>query len=520
MESPSRIKNWLLSLSVLGNCRTFALRMAQDNKQTQQQVQVQAQQQVQVQTLSPQQVMLVRLTEMPIEALQQRIENECLENPWLEKISSDPSQGGENTSDTPSLWERDEEGLDASYDYRSEDDIPDYMLRPTYAKSTPDNMEFGDSLSFYDQLKQQMSDFDLTADDQKLLEYLIGELDDSGLLGKPLYQIVDEAEIYQGIETSEAEMLRILSILQQFDPAGVGAQSLQECLLLQIKRDENNPYRPLLMNVMERHFDDFIHKRWDIIQRKLKLSALQVEELKREIKRLNPRPGSSLGEKSMVMGHQITPDFIVDTDEDGHITMQLNGSNGSALMISPDATEKLQAYSKLKDTQLSKTVLEDIKFTREYVERGQLFIDALAQRRESMIRTMNAIIKLQRPFFLEGDDTLLKPMRLEDVSALAGYDISTISRVCNSKYVQTSFGIYPLKHFFTHKAVQKDDAEMATAKQVMASLQELVDAEDKRHPLSDEKLASLLKQKGYEIARRTIAKYREIMKIPIARMRK
>ena len=200
--------------------------------------------------------------------------------------------------------------------------------------------------------------------------------------------------------------------------------------------------------------------------------------------------------------------------------MQLNGGNGSALVISPDATEKLEAYAKLKDTQLSKAVQEDIRFTREYVERGQLFIDALAQRRESMIRTMNAIIKLQRPFFLEGDDTLLKPMRLEDVSELAGYDISTVSRVCNSKYVQTPFGIYSLKHFFTHKAVQKDDAEMATAKQVMAALRELVDAEDKRNPLSDEKLASLLKEKGYDIARRTIAKYREIMKIPIARMRK
>ena len=505
-------------MSVLGNCRTFALDMAQDNRQTQNQVQVQAQQQVQVQTLSPQQVMLVRLTEMPIEALQQRIENECLENPWLEKASPDPSQGGEYADDAPSLLERD--GGEASYDYRSEDDIPDYMLRPTYARSTPESVEYGDTLSFYDKLKEQMPDFDLTERDQQLLEYLIGELDDSGLLGKPLYQIVDEAEIYQGITTTEAELLHVLGILQQFDPAGVGARTLQECLLLQIKRDEKSPYRPLLTKVMERYFDDFIHKRWERIQQKLKLSPLQVEELKREIKHLNPRPGSSLGEKSIVLGHQITPDFIVDNDEDGHITMQLNGGNGSALMISPDATEKLEAYAKLKDTQLTKAVQEDIRFTREYIERGQLFIDALAQRRESMIRTMNAIIKLQKPFFLEGDDTLLKPMKLEDVAELAGYDISTVSRVCNSKYVQTPFGIYSLKHFFTHKAVQKDDAEMATAKQVMAALQELVDAEDKRNPLSDEKLASLLKQKGYDIARRTIAKYREIMKIPIARMRK
>ena len=494
---------------------TFALRMAQDNKQTQQQVQVQAQKQVQVQTLTPQQVMLVRLTEMPIEALHQRIENECLENPWLEKREGVDE---DNTGFSGDSGETGDSGTE--FDYRSEDDIPDYMLRPTYTKQAPENVEYGDTLSFYDQLKAQMTDFDLTEHDQMLLEYLIGELDDSGLLGKPLLQIVDEAEIYQGIETSEEELLRILGILQQFDPAGVGARSLQECLILQIKRDEKNPSQPLLLKIMEKHYDDFIHKRWDVIQRRLKISALQVEELKHEIKRLNPRPGSSLSEKSMVMGHQITPDFIVDTDEDGRITMQLNGGNGSTLMISPDATEKLEAYSKLKDQQLTKAVQEDIRFTREYVERGRLFIDALAQRRESMIRTMNAIIKLQRPFFLEGDDTLLRPMKLEDVSELAGYDISTVSRVCNSKYVQTPFGIYSLKHFFTHKAVQKDDAEMATQKQVMAAIQELVDAEDKGHPLSDEKLTAMLKQKGYDIARRTIAKYREIMRIPIARMRK
>ncbi|MBO7068031.1 MAG: RNA polymerase factor sigma-54 [Bacteroidaceae bacterium] len=495
--------------------------MAQDNKQTQNQVQVQAQQQVQVQTLSPQQVMLVRLTEMPIEALQQRIENECLENPWLEKASPDLSEGGEYTDDAPSPLERDGERPEDSYDYRSEDDIPDYLLRPTYSNITvPENVEYGDTLSFYDQLKAQMSDFDLTEHERTLLEYLIGELDGNGLLGKPLIQIIDEAEIYQGIETSEQEMLKVLDILQQFEPAGIGARTLQECLLLQIKRDEKNPYRPLLQDVIEKCYDDFIHKRWERIQQRLNLSALQTEELKREIKRLNPRPGSSLGEKSMVVGHQITPDFIVDTDEDGHISMQLNGGDASTLMISDDATEKLKAYEKMKDSQLSKAVQEDIRFTREYVERGQLFIEALAQRRESMIRTMNAIIKLQRPFFLEGDDTLLKPMRLEDVATLAGYDISTVSRVCNSKYVQTPFGIYSLKHFFTHKAVQKDDAEMATSKQVMAVIQELIDAEDKQNPLSDEKLSVLLKEKGYDIARRTIAKYREAMKIPIARMRK
>ena len=496
--------------------------MAKNNKQTQEQVQVQTEQQVQVQSLTPQQVMLVRLTEMPIEALQQRIDNECLENPWLEKAPSldpSPEEEGSWAAEGPLSSERGEGG-EASYDYRSEDDIPDYMLRSSYTKNTPENVEYEDTLTFYDKLKAQMTDFDLTERQQQLLEYLIGELDGNGLLGKPLIQIVDEAEIYQGIETTEKEMLGVLAILQQFEPAGVGARSLQECLILQIKRDEKNPCQRLMLQVMEKYYDDFLHKRWADIQRKLKLSAIQLEELKREIKRLNPRPGSSVGEKSVLIGHQILPDFIVEADEDGHITMQLNGGSPSSLVISPDATEMLQTYENMQGQQLSKAVQEEIRFTREYVERGRIFIDALAQRRESMIKTMNAIIKLQRPFFLDGDDTLLKPMKLEDVANLAGYDISTVSRVCNSKYVQTPFGIYSLKHFFTHKAVQKDDAEVATSKQVMAAIQDLIDAEDKQNPLSDEKLAVLLKQKGFDIARRTIAKYREIMKIPIARMRK
>ena len=323
--------------------------MAKLNKQTQEQVQVQAQEQVQVQTLTPQQVMLVRLTEMPIEALQQRIDNECLENPWLEKAPSldpSPEEEGSWAAEGPLSSERGEGG-EASYDYRSEDDIPDYMLRSTYTKNMPENVEYGDTLTFYDQLKAQMSDFDLTEREQQLLEYLIGELDGNGLLGKPLIQIVDEAEIYQGVETTEKEMLRILAILQQFEPAGVGARSLQECLVLQIKRDTKNPYQRLMLQVMEKYYDDFLHKRWGDIQRKLKLSAIQLEELKREIKRLNPRPGSSVGEKSVLIGHQILPDFIVETDEDGHITMQLNGGNPSSLVISPDATEMLQTYENI-----------------------------------------------------------------------------------------------------------------------------------------------------------------------------
>ena len=476
--------------------------MSQRNQQIQEQSQTQGQ--VQVQQMLPQQVLLVRLTEMPVEALQHRVELERMENPWLE-ASPDPSEGengGEGGDSFSPPSEEAGEAADALFDYRSEDDVPDFINGPSHSNNAAEFMAYDDTLSLTDRLREQMADFELTDHEKELMEYLIGSLDEDGLLGKSLAILADEAEIYQGINTSAEELEKVLKVLQQFDPPDIGARSLQECLLIQVERDEDIPGRDLLIKMLGKYFDDFIHKRWQRIGQRLHIGEAQVEQLQREILRLNPRPGGSVGAKTADRTQSIQPDFLVDTDEDGTITVTLTRGNQPSLIISPDADGQKDA------------------FVRQYVERGQMFITALQQRAETMTRTMQAIVKLQKPFFQTGDETQLRPMRLEDVANVTGYDISTISRVANSKYVETTFGTYPLKWFFTHRATQNKEGDDVTARQLMASLRRLVDEEDKRQPYSDERLTQLLQQEGFSIARRTIAKYREQMGIPVARMRK
>ena len=468
--------------------------MIQRNIQTQEQTQ----QQVQTQQLLPQQVMLVRLMEMPVESLQHRVELECLENPWLERKEETTDNGQQTTDDSYD----DATAGDASYDYRSEEDMPDFLTGASHSNNAAEFMSYDDTLSLTDQLREQMADFDLTDHEKELMEYLIGSLDEDGLLKKSLAVLADEAEIYQGLDTSTEELEKVLQVLQQFDPPGIGARSLQECLLIQVRRDEDNPNRDLLIKLLDKCFDDFIHKRWSRIEQRLHINQAQAEQLQHEILKLNPRPGGTLGAKSADRAQSIQPDFYVDTDDDGTITVTLSRGNQPSLIISPDAEG------------------EQNTFVRQYVERGQMFINALHQRSETMMRTMQAIVKLQKPFFQEGDEMLLRPMKLEDVADITGYDISTISRAANSKYVETTFGTYPLKWFFTHKATQNEEGEDVTARQIMAALRRHIEQEDKRQPLSDERLTQLLGNDGFSVARRTVAKYREQMGIPVARMRK
>ena len=473
--------------------------MTQRNLLAQEQTQTQGQ--VQVQQMLPQRVLFVRLMEMPVEALQHRVEIECMENPWLE-ASPNPSEGEDNGEwDSPTL-EGQGEAADAAYDYRSEEDMPDFLTGASHSNNAAEYMSYDDTLSLTDRLREQMADFDLTDHEKELMEYLIGSLDEDGLLKKSLAILADEAEIYQGLNTNVEELERVLQILQQFDPPGIGARSLQECLLLQVRRDEENPFKDLLVKLLDKCFDDFIHKRWQRIEQRLHINRAQAEQLQREILKLNPRPGGTLGAKSADRAQSIQPDFYVDTDENGTITVTLSQGNQPSLVISPDADGQQDA------------------FVRQYVERGQMFINALQQRSETMMRTMQAIVKLQKPFFQEGDETLLRPMKLDDVAEATGYDISTISRVSNSKYVETSFGTFPLKWFFTRKGMQNDEGDDVTARQVMAALRRLIEQEDKRQPLSDERLTQLLHANGFNTARRTVAKYREQMGIPVARMRK
>ncbi len=486
--------------------------------------QQQSQQQVQVQTQVPQQVLLARLTEMPVDALRQRVENECMENPWLEKSSNE----GDDTAPTGDSG--DDAGLQESGegapadermgDYGSEDDIPDHLLGNATGANRPENVDYRSTLSFYDHLKDQIHEYELTPHQEQVLEYLIGSLSEDGMLPKSLDQLADEAEIYQGIATDSHELEQMLHVLWQFDPPGIGARSLQECLLLQIARTPRVRFRKEASEVLRLCYDDFLHKRWDKIGQRLHLDERTIEGVKREILRLDPHPGSSLGERDGAECQHVTPDFIVETDTDGHITMTLNEGDMPTLTISEDATAKLAAYDHRGGRTLSRSEMEDMRFTRRYVERGKMFIQALLQRRETMIRTMQAIIQWQRPFFLEGDESLLRPMVLDDIARATGYDISTISRVSNSKYVQTSFGIYPLRWFFQRKSVSADGSGEVTQRTVMDRLRALVDSEDKSKPLSDERLTELMAQEGFPIARRTVAKYRGLMGIPSARMRR
>ncbi len=472
--------------------------MVQRNLQTQEQTQ----QQVQVQQLLPQQVLLVRLTEMPVEALQHRVEQECIENPWLEaQPSSSLSEETENSREASLLVEEGEKD-DAAYDYRNEEDMPDFLMGESHSNNAAEFMPYDDTLSLTDRLREQMADFELTDHEKELMEYLIGSLDEDGLLKKSLAILADEAEIYQGLNTSAEELGKVLEVLQQFDPPGIGARSLQECLMIQVRRDEKNPNRDLLIKLFDKCFDDFIHKRWQRIEQRLHISHTRAEELQHEILKLNPRPGGTLGAKSADRAQSIQPDFYVDADENGTVTVTLSRGNQPSLVISPDAERQQDA------------------FVKHYVEQGQMFINALQQRSETMMRTMKAIVKLQKPFFQEGDETLLRPMKLEDIANATGYDISTISRVSNSKYVETPFGTFPLKWFFTHRAAHRDNESDVTSRQIMAALRRHIEQEDKRQPLSDERLTQLLHADGFNTARRTVAKYREQMGIPVARMRK
>ena len=351
-----------------------------------------------------------------------------------------------------------------------------------------------------------------------MAEYLIGSLDDDGLLRKTLDSISDELAIYAGVDAKEQELEEVLSIIQDFDPPGLGARSLQECLLIQIKRKEPSSLQQTELNIIEKCYEEFTRKHWDKIIQRLNLSEEEFEAAINEITKLNPRPGSSLGEVIGRNMQQIVPDFIVETFDDGSIVLSLNNKNMPELRMSREFNDMLQehTYNKANQTKESK---EAMLFLKQKMDAAQGFIDAIKQRQNTLQTTMEAIIDLQRPFFQEGDESLLRPMILKDVAERTGLDISTISRVSNSKYVQTNFGIYSLKYFFSDGYTTEDGEEMSV-REIRRILKECIDNENKKKPLTDDELADILKEKGYPIARRTVAKYRQQLNIPVARLRK
>ena len=481
------------------------------------------------QSISQQQLLQSQLVELPIQQLMERIETEMHDNPALETSSEDsdfpefsePTETTDNSDDFDTQREREErsDALDAALENigRDDEELPVYHGGISTAEERED-MVVGDTQSFYDQLLEQVGEMELTDRDRYVMEYLIRSLDDDGLLRTPLENITEELAIYHSIEISTTEIEHVLHRLQQLDPPGIGGRSLQECLLLQIERKTTSHLTDLMRRVITDYFDAFTKKHWDKIQRALSLSDLQTDELLRELRRLNPKPGAAMGETIGRSMQQITPDFIVDTMDDGTLSFSLNTGDVPQLQVSQSFADLLKDYQNNKEG-LSRQMKEALLYTKQKVEAAQSFIDAVKMRRRTLTLTMKAIIRLQHRFFEEGDESLLRPMILKDVAEKTGLDLSTISRVSNSKYVQTRWGTFPLKYFFSDGYVTESGEELST-REIKAALREIVEAEDKRKPMNDEALCDALKQKGYPIARRTVAKYRDQLGIPIARLRK
>ena len=476
------------------------------------QIQTQGQQMLQTQNLSPLQVLIARLLGLTTVEMEERVRGEIIDNPALEASTREDSaemDDGDNEeySDTSS------EDLIAG-DYSSEDDIPDYKLNALPQSTEQQVFQYADIPTSYDFLLGQLHEQSLTEEQEAIGEYLIGSLDEDGLLHKSLLTIADELAIYHGIDADESAIEEVLRCIQTFDPAGIGGRNLQECLLLQLERKAITPLIDQQRQILTLCYDEFTHKRWDKMEQKLGWTPEEISATVAELVKLNPRPGAALGESIERSTAQIVPDFTIEVFDD-NISLSLNNQNIPQLRVSNEFIQMLdeQAASTHADSRNA------AQFLRQKIESAREFIHAIQQREQTLIRTMEAIIALQRPFFLDGDESLLRPLILKDVAEVTGYDISTISRATISKYVQTPFGIFPLRYFFSD-GIANSEGEEVSIKEVHNIIKELVDEEDKTSPLTDEQLVTALAQRGFKIARRTIAKYREQLHIPVARMRK
>jgi RNA polymerase sigma-54 factor len=467
------------------------------------------------QKLSPQQIQLMKLLQVPTAELEQRIKDEMQENPALEEGNDEEDAPGDIDQEENEQEESDEFDLS---DYYDEDEIPDYKTSvQNKGKDDEDKqMPLGQGYSFQDALYSQLSLLDIDEQEERLAEYLIGNLEDDGYLRRDLVSICNDLMFTANIEASLAELESALRIVQQLDPPGVGARDLKECLLIQLDRsEEKNSDQQLAQTILYKYFDEFTKKHYEKIAQRL---ALDLEEIKPAIQiilHLNPRPGNSLSDNGR-SAQQVTPDFILSNENDD-LQIQLNGKNVPDLKISRGYKEMLEHYSKIakKDAKQKEAVL----FVKQKIDSAKWFIDAIQQRNHTLFICMEAIVDLQKEFFSTGDEAKLRPMILKDVADKVGMDISTISRMANSKYIQTPFGTYLLKYFFS-EGLTNEEGEESSSREIKQILKEAIEQEQKRKPLPDEKLMALLNEKGYNIARRTVAKYREQLGIPVARLRK
>lgn len=468
--------------------------------------QVQQQQQTLSQTLSPQQLLAVQLLEMTTVEIEERVRGEVMDNPALDAVEPDEvmPQGEDDAAGDVYVSESDD-------DYSGNDDIP--VAPSGYVPSM--DTTYGDVVSFGDTLMEQLGALSLSPDEMAIGEYIIGTLDEDGLLRKSLSEIEDELLIYNNISTTEEELLSVLKAIQTFDPAGIAARDLRECLLLQLERNVTGKDYAVHKRILTECYDDFAGKRWAAIPERLDIPADECRDAIADIVRLNPRPGASLAEGVGFSRQQVMPDFLLDVVDD-KVYVSLNNSHIPSLRVNGDFLHMLDERAMDGNAEQRAAAL----FLKQKIEAAKGFITAVEQREMTMLSTMRAIASVQKEYFVNGgDEAFLKPMILEDISKLTGYDISTISRVCNSKFVQTPWSVTPLKYYFSD-GVTMSDGTTQSVYELFRVIRELVDAEDKASPLTDQALQEMLVAQGYNVARRTVAKYREQLNIPVARLRK
>ena len=478
-----------------------------------------------LQKLSPQQIQFIKLLQVPTVSLDTRIKEELEDNPALEDLSlanmNDPVEEYPDRDPEDDNYNADEEHDSVDEfnvdDYLQDDSVNDYGSK--YDQNGDDDEDRKEipiavQNSFFESLQAQLDLVPLSDKDFRIGQQIIGSLDDDGYLRRPISSLVDDLAFSQNVFAEDEEVLEMLKVIQTFDPAGVGARDLQECLLIQLRKRDHNPIVQKAIRVVEDYLDEFTKKHYDKLERSLNMDSEELKEVISEILKLNPNPGDSNAVTTKQL--QIIPDFHI-SNNDGVLILTLNSKNAPELRVSRSYQEMFEHYD--KSSQKDKKLKEAVQFVKQKLDSAKWFIDAIKQRQQTLLKTMNAIMNYQYEYFLTGDDKNLRPMILKDIADRIGMDISTVSRVANSKYVQTEFGTFLLKSFFS-EAIQMESGEEVSNKEVKKILEECIGNEDKKRPLADEKLTEILKEKGYNIARRTVAKYREAMNIPVARLRK
>ncbi|MFT7071437.1 RNA polymerase factor sigma-54 [Patiriisocius sp. Uisw_017] len=474
------------------------------------------------QKLSPQQIQLMKLIQLPTQAFEQRISQEMNENPALEGGKEEVEKFDEDINDDYEDEEYDDgtEVIETEInvdDYLSDDETPSYKLSANNhsADDEENTMPYASGISFNQVLLQQLSTYRLDDEDKEIAKFLVGSVDESGYIRREIADIVDDLAFTQNIYTTADKVENVLKKVQELDPAGVGARDLQECLLLQLERRTHTPSVLLAIAILEDAFEYFTKKHYKKLIAKFDITEDHLRDAIHEVEHLNPKPGGSISTGTRMVEH-VVPDFSIKI-VDGNLDLTLNGRNAPELHVSREYSNMLKGYKASKTK--SKSQKDAVMFIKQKLDAAKWFIDAIKQRQQTLFVTMNAIMHRQEEFFLTGDERKLRPMILKDIADTIHMDISTVSRVANSKYVDTPYGTKLIKEFFS-ESMKNDQGEDVSTREIKKILEITISEEDKRKPLTDDKLAKILKEKGYPIARRTIAKYREQLDLPVARLRK